>query len=226
MIQGAVEAIVGPAFGVPPAADGLLAVVADSPDGSARRLDFRRVVDFLRLSDEALLHAPSDDPYVTDVLHRLRTRRLLQRAFVLQRDTVADVDDDTYLDFADGVRRDADRVRQRIYERVRESVPGLHPGDLWVRPSVVPRVADTDVIATAPGEPTRHPTIFSGWNPDLADRRVTNPVQRNYLLYKAPIFVFAPPDHLAVVERAATAVLREQFDRLLPRVTFVPRPRP
>jgi hypothetical protein len=90
----------------------------------------------------------------------------------------------------------------------------------------VPRVSDTDVIATSPGDATRHPTIFSGWNPDLADRRVTNPVQRNYLLYKAPIYVFAPPAHLAVVEQAATAVLREHFDRLLPRVTFVPRPRP
>jgi HD superfamily phosphohydrolase len=225
MIQGAVEAIVGPAFGAAPASDGLLAVVADSPDGSARTLGFRRVIDFLRLSDEALLHAPSADPYVSDVLHRLRSRRLLQRAFVLQRDTVAAIDDDAYLDFAEGVRRSADLVRQRIFERVRESVPTLHPGDVWVRASVVPRVSDTDVIATTPGDATRHPTIFSGWNPDLADRRVTNPVQRNYLLYKAPIYVFAPPAHLAVVERAATAVLREQFDQLLPRVTFVPRPR-
>ncbi len=225
MIQGAVEAIVGPAFGAAPASDGLLAVVADSPEGSAQTLDFRRVIDFLRLSDEALLHAPSGDPYVSDVLQRLRTRRLLQRAFVLQRDTVAAIDDDTYLDFAEAVRRSADLVRQRIFERLRESVPTLHPGDIWVRPSVVPRVSDTDVIATTPGDATRHPTIFSGWNPDLADRRVTNPVQRNYLLYKAPIYVFAPPDHLAVAERAATSVLREQFDCLLPRVTFVPRPR-
>jgi HD superfamily phosphohydrolase len=223
MIQGAVEAIVGPAFGPPPASDGLHAVVADAADGMARPLDFRRVIDFLRLTDEALLHAPSADPYVADVLQRLRSRRLLQRAFVLQRDNVADIDDDTYLDFADGVRRNADLVRQRIFERVHEQVPTIQPGDIWVRPSVVPRVTDAAVIATTPGDATHHPTIFSGWNPDLADRRVTNPVQRNYLLYKAPIYVFAPPAHLAAAERAATSVLRELFDRLLPRVTFVPR---
>ncbi len=225
MIQGVVEAIVGPAFGAPPARAGLLAVVADSPDGAARPLDFHRVIDFLRLSDEALLHAPSADPYVADVLRRLRTRRLLQRAFVLQRNTVADIDDDTYLDFADAVRRNADLVRRHIFERVRDQVPTLQPGDIWVRPSVVPRVTDTDVIVTTPGEATHHTTIFSGWDPDLADRRVTNPVQRNYLLYKAPIYVFAPPDYLAITERAAIAVLRALFDRLLPRVSFLPRHR-
>jgi HD superfamily phosphohydrolase len=223
MIQGVVEAIVGPPFGAPPAAGGLIAVPEDSADGTAATIEFREVVDFLRLSDEALLHAPTTDPYVADVLHRLRGRHLLQRAFVLQRDTVADVDDDTYLDFAEGVRRSADRVRERIYQRVREDLPTLRPGDVWVRPSVVPRVSDADVIATGPGEATRHPTIFSGWDPDLADRRVTNPVQRNYLLYKAPVYVFAPPAHLGIVERAATAVLRELFEDLLPRVTFVPR---
>jgi hypothetical protein len=116
-------------------------------------------------------------------------------------------------------------VRERIYETVRANVPTLRPGDVWVRPSVVPRVTDADVIATTPGDPTRHPTIFSGWDPSLADRRVTNPVQRNYLLYKAPVYVFAPPAHLVVVERAAITVLRDLFDSLLPRVTFVPRQR-
>jgi HD superfamily phosphohydrolase len=224
MIQGVVEAIVGPAFGAPPATDGVLAVAEDGPAvGTARTIDFRQVVDFLRLSDEALLHAPSDDRYVADVLHRLRARKLLKRAFVLQRDTVGAVDDDTYLDFAQAVREQADLVRQRIYERLRDTLPGLHPGDVWVRPAVVPRVSDADVIATIPGEARRHPTIFSGWNPTLADRRVTNPVQRNYLLYKAPVYVFGPPDHLALVEDAAKAVVREQFERLLPRVTFVAR---
>ncbi len=224
MIQGVVEAIVGPAFGAPPATDGVLVVAEDGPAvGAARTIDFRQVVDFLRLSDEGLLHAPSNDPYVADVLHRLRTRNLLKRAFVLQRDTVGALDDDTYLDFAQAVREQADVVRQRVYERVRQVVPGLHPGDVWVRPAVVPRISDADVIATGPGETALHPTIFSGWDPTLADRRVTNPVQRNYLLYKAPIYVFAPPDHLAVVEEAARSVLCEQFDRLLPRVTFVPR---
>src|SRR5919199_1205421 len=56
MIQGAVEAIVGPAFGAPPALDGVQAVAEDGPAaGAARTIDFRQVVDFLRLSDEALL---------------------------------------------------------------------------------------------------------------------------------------------------------------------------
>lgn len=224
MIQAVIEAIVGPAFGAPPAASGLLVATLDGPTpGQARPIDFHRVVDFLRLADEALLHAPAADPYVADVLHRLRTRRLLQRAFVLQRDTVANLDDDTYLDYADAVRRHAELIRQRIFEHVRRQVPSLQPGDLWVRPAVVPRVTDHHVIATAPGEPTRHPTIFSGWLPDVTDRRVTNPVQRNYLLYKAPIYVLAPPEHLATVERAAHRVLRDLFDSLLPSVRFLPR---
>ncbi|HLI25610.1 MAG TPA: HD domain-containing protein [Chloroflexota bacterium] len=226
MIQAVIEAIVGPAFGTPPAQSGLVVATLDSqPPGAASVVDFRRVVDFLRLGDEALLHAPAADPYVADVLHRLRTRRLLQRAFVLQRDTVTNLDDDTYLDYADAVRRHAEQVRQHIFEAVRRQLPTLRPGDLWVRPAVVPRVTDHHVIATAPGEPARHPTIFSGWLPDVTDRRVTNPVQRNYLLYKAPIYVLAPPEHLATVEQAAHHVLRELFDDLLPRVRFLPRHR-
>jgi len=237
MIQGVVEAIVGGPWaherGEAAPASGLIAVAEDGPAGQACTIDFHRVVDFLRLSDEAFLHAPSPDPYVADVLHRLRTRRLLQRAFVLQRDTVADIDDDTYLDFADAVRRRADDVRRRIYERVRAAVPTLQPAEVWVRPAVVPHVSDAGVIATAPAEsgelaagaPSRHTTIFSGWDPHVADHRVTNPVQRNYLLYKAPIYVFAPPPYLALVERAAIAVLRELFNDLLPRVTFLPRHR-
>jgi HD superfamily phosphohydrolase len=237
MIQGVVEAIVGGPWadergGAAPAG-GLIAIAEDGPAGQACTIDFHRVVDFLRLSDEAFLHAPSPDPYVADVLHRLRTRRLLQRAFVLQRDTVTDIDDDTYLDFADAVRRRADEVRRRIYARVRAAVPTLQPAEVWVRPAVVPRVSDAGVIATAPAEgggpaagaPSRHTTIFSGWDPDVADHRVTNPVQRNYLLYKAPIYVFAPPPYLALVERAAIAVLHELFHDLLPRVTFLPRHR-
>jgi uncharacterized protein len=224
MIQGVVEAIVGPTFGAPPAVDGVQVVAEDGPAvGTARTIDFRQVIDFLRLSDEALLHAPSADPYVADVLHRLRARKLLQRAFIIQRDTVGALDDDTYLDFAQAVRERADLVRQRIYERVLARLPGLHPGDVWVRPAVVPRVSDADVIDVPPGEATRHPTIFSGWDPTRTDRRATNPVQRNYLLHKAPIYVFAPPDHLDVVEDAAKAVFREQFAALLPRVTFVAR---
>jgi hypothetical protein len=49
---------------------------------------------------------------------------------------------------------------------------------------------------------------------------VTNPVQRTYLLYKAPIYVFGPPDGLPLVEHSAQAVFREHFEGLQPRVTF------
>ncbi|MCP6769619.1 hypothetical protein NL529_32705, partial [Klebsiella pneumoniae] len=81
-------------------------------------------------------------------------------------------------DYAETVRRHAELIRQRIFEYVRRAVPTRQPGDLWVRPAVVPRVSDQEVIATAPDEPARHPTIFSGWSLDVADHRVTNPVQR------------------------------------------------
>lgn len=218
MIQGAVEEIVGSAIdrsysGGP----GVLVRTSPFSGGGwgVDELCFRSVLDFLRISDESFLAAITPNNSLGELLEQIRRRDLFKRAFVLTWQQVASreqIGEDQYLAYLSELRRPetAGSIRQAIYEGARARLPRLRPTQLWVHVTGDPSVGSPDAyILERGGQPVERATIFSGWDSEAAVP--VHAVLRNYRLYKAPVYVFAPRWARAVVGDVAREVFAAQY---------------
>jgi hypothetical protein len=218
MIQGAVEEIVGSdadlGYGGGPGVLVRTSFTAGSASG-VDELAFRSVLDFLRIGDEAFLSAITPNTALAELLEQIRRRDLFKRAFVLNWQAVANreaIGEDAYLAYLFELRRPAtvSAIRRTIYEQALRALPRLRPTQLWVHATGDPNVGSPDAyILERGGQTVERATIFSGWDAEQAVPQ--HGVLRNYRLYKAPIYVYAPRWAREVVGPLAREIFASYF---------------
>lgn len=237
MIRGIIEELVGPAVDGHLGSPGRGAMTLRGKDGVPQAVACRLIADYLRVEDRAFLTAPTDQPRVADLQDRILRRDMLKRAFSLSYDRMAacaprgeTVGEDAYLRFL--ARLHEPGQLERLRWAILRDLPDLRTSDLWVRATDIPDVLNTDrYVVDRAGRPTRNATMFAGWDRRDALAGVgvpLHPTLRNYLLFKAAVYVFCPPAQRGPVEERARAAiwrLYTETERLI-RERVAPYPRP
>lgn len=222
MIRGAIEELVGPGVAGHLGAPGGGALVLRGRLGLPHEVAFRLVTDYLRVEDRAFLTAPSNRPRVALMQDRIMRRDLFKRAFSLSREELSNasprgepVTEDDYLRFL--IRLQAPGETDRLRWLILDDLPAMRSSDLWVRAVGIPDVVNTDrYVVDRAGNLTPDATMFAGWDrPErLAHGGIPlHPTLRNYLLLRAKVYVFCPPeDRQQVADRARAALWRLYAD--------------
>jgi HD superfamily phosphohydrolase len=236
MIRGIIEELVGPAVDGHLGSAGRGTLTLRGKGGAPRAVAFRLIADYLRVEDRAFLTAPTDQPRVADIQARILRRDMLKRAFSLSYDQLAAraprgeaVGEDAYLRSL--ARLHEPGQLERLRWAILRDLPELRTSDLWVRATDIPDVLNTDrYVVDRAGRGTRNATMFAGWDrrDALAGAGVPlHPTLRNYLLFKATVYVFCPPAWRAPVEaRAREAIwqLYRETEQLTRQQAPSPRP--
>lgn len=228
MIRGAIEELVGPAVAGHLGAPGGGALVLRGRAGAHREVSFRLVSDYLRVEDRGFLTAPSNRPRVALMQDRIMRRDLFKRAFSLSPEELAlaaprgtKVTEDDYLRFL--IHLQAPGETERLRWLILDDLPAMRSSDLWVRAVGIPDVVNTDrYVVDRAGNLTPDATMFAGW--DRADRLAQgriplHPTLRNYLLQRAKVYVFCPPEERARVVEHARVALWRTYTELTPDST-------
>ncbi len=176
-------------------------------DGRSVELRLDRVTDFLRMSDEAFLAAPTDSPQAASVQERLLRRDLLRRAYTLSFESVRGAGEATYLGVLPRLRVPATLAALRREIHVRH--PGIALADLAVASVRSPSMAGVGAIVVGrDGRVVRMGTAFGGWDATDPDGLPAHSVLRHFELYRAKLYVFCPADQVAAVAPTARAALQ------------------
>ncbi|HET8626554.1 MAG TPA: HD domain-containing protein [Thermomicrobiales bacterium] len=215
MIRGIIEELVGPAVAGHLGSAGRGTLTLRGKGGAPQPVAFRLVADYLRAEDRVFLAAPTDQPRVAAMQDRILRRDMFKRAYSLSYDRLAAgagggrITEDDYLRFLARLHEPGqlERLRWLILGRL----PTLRTSDLWVRAVDIPDVVNTDrYVVDRAGALTASATMFAGWDrhAPAADGGVPlHPTLRTYLLLKAIVYVFCPPEYRAeVAPRAEEAV--------------------
>jgi HD superfamily phosphohydrolase len=179
-------------------------------DGASQPLSLNRVTDFLRVSDEAFLAAPTDSTVVASLQNRLLRRQLLHAAYTLTFDAVEGVSEVTYLTRLFQIRQPA--VLARIRRTLIERLPEISLADLGVNSVRRPKLEGIEsCVVGRDGKPVRMGTMFEGWNEVDATGIPTHSVLRHFELYRARISVFCPPEHAERIRPIAREILQAEW---------------
>lgn len=224
MVRGMIEELVGPSSAGHLASAGRGTLLLRGKAGVPQEVGFRLVADYLRADDRTFMTAPTTEPHVADLQDRLLRREMLKRAFSLSYDIIPaglfgqrTLTEDEYLRFLLYLHQPGQLERLRW--AILRDLPALRTSELWVRATDVPDVVNTDrYVVDRAGRLTSNATMFAGWDrgADLHDGSAPlHPTLRNYLLLKAQVHVFCPPDERGTVTPRAQAAFAALYDEYL-----------
>lgn len=180
-------------------------------DGRSTPVKFDHVSDFLRMGDEAFLAAPTDLPDVAALQTRLQRRALLHRAYALSFETVRGASEEAYLRYLARMQQPAMLAQVRHAIQLRH--PTIAPADLGVAAVRAPSMAGLEAsVVGRDGRPVPMGSAFAGWEQRDAHSVPQHTVLCHFMLYRARIFVFCPPEVAPAVEATARAVLQAAWD--------------
>ncbi len=188
-------------------------------DGRSLGIHLDRVTDYLRLSDEAFLAAPANNPTVAGIQTRLLRRDLLHRAYALSYDAVSGATEEAYLGVLQRIRR-PDTLATLRRELIARH-PEIPATDLWFAATRSPMMTGVGASVVGLGHHTV-PTgsAFHDWDQRDAMGIPQHSILRHFELYRAKVYCFAPPAVAQQVGQTARAILREFWGDLT--VTLAP----
>ena len=181
------------------------------PQGRSVGIRMQRLTDYLRMSDEAFLAAPTNNEQVAAIQHRLVHRDLLHRAYTLSYESVRGASEETYLRALQRLRR------SETLARLRRDVIAHHPEidatDIWFAATRSPAMDGVGASIVGLGNrPVPTGTAFSDWDHRDPDGIPQHTVLRHFELYRAKIYCFCPPDVAQAVGATARAALQALWD--------------
>ncbi len=179
-------------------------------DGHPMSLKLDRVTDFLRMSDEVFLAAPTDSDTVASIQNRLLRRELLRSAYTLTFEAVRGAGDAAYLRGLRRLRTPASltRLRHAIHDRH----PEIALADIWVATVRQPSMESmSNIIIGRDGQVVRMGTMFADWD-SFDDQGVpAHTIRRHFELYHARLQIFCPPQDAERITPTARAVLQDAW---------------
>lgn len=193
-------------------------------NGRSIPLHLDTVTDFLRMSDDAFLAAPTDSPAIADMQDRLLQRNLVHAAFTLSFESILENTVTTHQKYSDATQLRENRylrhlahIRQpatlrEIRLRLHERHPDIALSDIWVAAVRSPSMnAVADTVLGRDGQPVHMGSIFAGWDSTDDEGIPTHTILRHFELYRARIIFFAPSGHAAEIHESAKQILYELF---------------
>ena len=176
-------------------------------DGRSVPLKLDRVTDFLRMSDEVFLAAPTDSETVASLQNRLLRRELLRCAYTLSFEAVRGCDEAAYLQRLHQLRTPAALMSLRAAILAQHpEIPSAGIGIATVRWPTMDGVGAS--VVGRDGRIVRMGTMFAGWDAHDAAGVPTHTILRHFALYHAKILIFCPAVTAHVVGTTARAVIQ------------------